>query len=70
MDPNANLQWQLEEVDGINEIIDAADDDGNLDDDQKNELVDRAQRLAELVESLHGWIAGGGFLPREWSRGR
>lgn len=29
-----------------------------------------AARLAELVEGLHGWMAGGGFLPTEWTTNR
>jgi len=28
--------------------------------------TDDAQRLAELVQALDGWISGGGFLPAAW----
>ncbi len=27
-----------------------------------------SDRLAELVESLDGWIDNGGFLPADWER--
>lgn len=59
MDPNANLAEQLE----LARVMIAAyeDEDGNGIDQ------DDAARLAELVESLHGWICGGGFLPHPWS---
>lgn len=70
MDPNANLEEQLALVDSINEVIDGADEDGTISEDGRDTIVEDAQRLVELVESLHGWIKGGGFLPREWSRGR
>lgn len=28
----------------------------------------RAERMAELVESLDGWLSKGGFLPTAWAR--
>jgi hypothetical protein len=28
--------------------------------------VGHAERLAELVEALDGWITRGGFLPTQW----
>jgi hypothetical protein len=27
----------------------------------------QAERLAELVEALDGWLVGGGFLPSRWA---
>lgn len=56
MDPNANLQEQLElaarMLDEESEHIDTGD----------------AVRLAELVLALNDWILGGGFLPRRWAQ--
>lgn len=26
------------------------------------------ERLAELLEAMHAWVEGGGFLPDDWSR--
>lgn len=70
MDPDHNLKTQLELAGMILDTLDQSDEDGNLDDDQKEGIVGDAQHLAELVQALHGWIAGGGFLPRDWARGR
>jgi hypothetical protein len=52
MDPNANLAEQLRLA---SDLLSAGEPD-----------MDDALRLAELVEALHGWIAGGGFLPAQW----
>jgi hypothetical protein len=53
MDPNACLKEMLE--------IAASFTDGHLDDVE-------AQRLAELVDALDGWLTNGGFLPERWDR--
>lgn len=53
MDPDANLAEQLRIVQRVN--------DGKAD-------TDDAYRLADLVEALHEWIAGGGFLPKAWKK--
>lgn len=53
MDPNANLKEQIEIS---KRILEGEERDGD------------AERLAELVESLDGWIAKGGFLPARWAR--
>lgn len=41
-------------------------------DELRRLLADRddgkLERIAELFEALDGWIAGGGFLPRDWQR--
>lgn len=71
MDPEANLAEQISLAEQIIEIIDErGDEDGNLCDDDKDEVVDNANRLAELVQALDGWIRSGGFLPASWARGR
>ena len=53
MDPHENLREQLE----IATRMQAEGRYCNRDD---------ADRLAELVLALNGWLAGGGFLPRPW----
>ena len=55
MDPNANLEEQLR--------IAARIANGE-------ELSTDAERLADLVEALDGWLKGGGFLPQRWERKR
>lgn len=51
MDPNANLEQQLELA------RDLADSGG---------VPERAAQLAEHVLALHEWIIQGGFLPSDW----
>lgn len=60
MDPNANLEEQLEIA---ARILDYSDDP---DVPEENIDPDDALRLAELVQALHDWISGGGFLPAKW----
>jgi len=62
MDPDANLNEQREIVAAI---IALQAQRGPLDTDALEQL---AIRLADLVDSLDGWIAGGGFLPARWRR--
>lgn len=57
MDPNANLDEQLQLADRIL----AFDELGDIDPDD-------SVRLAELVKSLDEWITNGGFLPSAWQR--
>ena len=58
MDPNATLKEMVELAESIQQ--DYGDTDGNGVDQ------DDANRLAELVEALNGWILKGGFLPKAW----
>jgi hypothetical protein len=58
MDPDANLEEQLELARSILE-----DGEELAGDD---ELVNSAERLAELVQALDGWINSRGFLPKRW----
>jgi hypothetical protein len=58
MDPNANLNEQLELAERI-----AARRGIESDDDAAD-----AARLAELVLALDDWIVQGGFLPGRWPR--
>ena len=73
MDPEANLAEQLSLAAEIIEIIDErGDEDGNLCDEDKDEVVDNANRLAELaelVQALDKWLSSSGFLPAAWERG-
>lgn len=57
MDPNTNI---AELLDLAHQILDRADNE-RLDEDH-------AERLAELMVALDGWIRGGGFLPRVWKQ--
>lgn len=58
MDPNANLTEILELSSSIKRTVD------------RDEMVstDDADRLADLICSLDGWISHGGFLPARWVR--
>ena len=73
MDPEANLAEQLSLAAEIIEIIDGGVDEGgnlSLSEDEMDEVVDNANRLAELVQALDGWLRSSGFLPSSWERGR
>ena len=54
MDPEANEAEQLELAHALHVIHDNVDDKG-FTDDQLEEVVELAFRLAALVESLHEW---------------
>jgi len=60
MDPNANIKELLSLAASIRK--DYEDEDGNGVDQ------DDANRLAELIEALDGWLSKGGFLPGRWAR--
>lgn len=60
MDPNANLKETLSLV---RNILKATDECG-VDDDPVYNHRD-VLRLAELVESLDGWLSKGSFLPNK-----
>lgn len=62
MDPNANLDETLELVRSIKRTVD------NADPDTGHCVIDPidADRLAELVDALDGWIVAGGVLPARW----
>lgn len=55
MNPNANLNEQLE----LAEYLACYTKHGS-----------EAQRLAELVLEMNGWLTNGGFLPDQWKRHR
>ena len=57
MDPNATLEEMRRLMHAIlNEVSTAQEDFAN------------AERLAELVEAMDGWLSRGGFLPRSWQQ--
>lgn len=68
MDPDANLQEQLELARKIQEIQDGSDDEGNLSQEELLDVDAFGARLAELVIALDEWIGKGGFLPERWKR--
>ena len=57
MDPDENLKEQL--------ILADSTTSG-----ESEAIEDDAERLAELVVAMSGWIRTGGFLPKAWSRRR
>lgn len=59
MDPDANLEEQLRLSLGLL---------AGLEDRPCADMVDDAERLAELVVSLNDWIKMGGFLPKAWRK--
>lgn len=65
MDPDANLEEQLELA---QELMEVNSDD--MDTDALQEIEEKASRLAELVLALDEWIERGGFLPKRWVRSR
>lgn len=68
MDPNANLQEQLELVAKVFAAIPEGQANAGLPQMSVGDMTATAERLAELIEALDGWLSKGGFLPRRWSR--
>ena len=60
MDPDACLEEALALA---GKIVDHDEEDMTND-----EMHDAALELAQYVLSLHDWIRGGGFLPKEWRK--
>lgn len=60
MDPNANLTEQLK----IARFLLGTDLASN------EMMVDKAERLSELVLELDDWMKAGGFVPARWNEGR
>jgi hypothetical protein len=58
MDPTANLREQLEIARAILDL--------EREPIEPARLRIAAERLAELVEALNGWLSRGGFLPVQW----
>lgn len=65
MDPDANLQEQLNIARRIIKLQDGdeADSPGTIE-----EINHKSGRLAELVLALDSWIRNGGYLPNRWRR--
>lgn len=55
MDPEANQKEQLEVANEIMKICDECPESGEFTEFQEHQLMDRANRLAELVISLNEW---------------
>jgi hypothetical protein len=55
MDPIANKIEQMSVSKQILALWDNCDEDGTLTESKRNEMIDLANRLAELVEALAGW---------------
>lgn len=67
MDPNANLDQQLELAKRIMRLVDPANAGRPLTADT---LVECAANLAERVEALDHWLTSDGALPERWLLGR
>jgi hypothetical protein len=65
MDPNANLEQQLDLAREITEDNPDADNLEAVEAFNERQQM-RADQLAEHVIALHEWITNGGFLPSEW----
>lgn len=63
MDPNANLQEQLQIAAALVALIPDKEDGHGL-----SSACYDAKRLAELVLALDEWINRGGFLPKQWQK--
>ena len=61
MDPDANLQEQREIIARMNR----PENEGGYQGYGRD-----VARIAELAQALDEWLTGGGFLPRQWCKGR
>jgi hypothetical protein len=66
MDPDANITEQLSIARAILRTWDNCSEDGELTAEQYRAMAQDANRLAELIQALDGWITSGGFLPELW----
>jgi len=66
MDPDANIREQVELAERIQRRIDS--EHQGVAGPALQGVIDDADRLAELVIALDGWVARGGFLPQRWRR--
>ncbi len=67
MDPNANLAEQLKIAKDIEKVWDDCNADGTLTREMSEHVAEQANRLAELVLALDGWLTSGGFPPTRWA---
>lgn len=58
MDPDTNLE----------EMRQIAKSLLNDKDESISDLIDKSNRLAELVIAQDKWISNGGFLPKKWNK--
>lgn len=63
MDPEENLREQRELASRILKECRNAEEP-----EESQSFSYDAERLAELVQALDGWIKGGGFLPKDWQK--
>lgn len=64
MDPEEALRMLRTSARVINTLALVED----ISDDQRNTILDQAERMAETFANLDQWLANGGFLPRDWRR--
>lgn len=69
MDPDANLQEQRQIAQRILERFDQVHPDtGEYTAQAQIDQLQDAERLAELVQALDGWITSAGFMPAAWRK--
>ena len=61
MDPDSNLAEQIRIAEGL-----VDEDEDSMSASDMASSLHAAQRLAELVLALDGWVRSGGFLPKAW----
>lgn len=71
MDPDENLEQQLRVAARIRAHVNLSNDS---EEPQAHaycaQCTNDAEFLSDLIESLHDWIRGGGFLPQKWQVSR
>jgi hypothetical protein len=64
MDPETNLEKQLQLAQKILRYLDTGDDPRRV----LTVVEEDAEKLAELVLALDEWLSQGGFRPSRWQR--
>lgn len=65
MDPNANIEELLRLAEDIRRI----ENEGELSERYalaEREVIQSAERMAELILALDEWLYRGGFMPQRW----
>ncbi len=63
MDPDATYREMVATAANLRELLDGIESADEMTEAQRYELTVEAERIAELVDALDGWLAQGGFPP-------